>query len=784
MVGLRVKIERPERDDALAQRVNELMADGEVRTLDEIADAVGIAILDDDDATIDAIVFALGLDDPHFEYLLDAEDGAYVDLRPLLAGRVFTYRLALREEDGFVLIPIEPDLELVVSPAGRERVPLAGGGEAELRRVKPADDAVSPTGPAPIVLVVPRPWLGSAQDGALLGFSWSRGYLSCAEVEEDHADGDRLGRAFKQEFDLTIGSHNESCEHRALTVDVMLRDPTAFQSPVAPLGAIFDLAGLGRRGDYVGRYTTKWRTPFELNRDERRELHDDVYGFDRCCHQHFDALDRAFLTHLAKHDWEPSVELAAAASHGRVSEAFVANLVGGMFEVDDLMLPLREFATALLAASPDAVTAGPHFLMATAYDFADDSVSSAIALAASLDDDPEFEPALADAAVVAEERGEVTRALEYLRLMRVGSDDKQLKRLRGVAAWSRSATGRNSPCPCGSGRKYKVCCLGRELPPLIERAQWLYAKAHAFTNRPLERGAVLALAVLGDPDTDDSSLIAAINDPLISDVALFEEGQFERFLDVRGPLLPADELELGQALLETHRGLHEVVAVHPARGLDLRDTRDASVVMVSVRGDLGRAVGDLILGRVVAIGDEARLVGPAIPVALRLRESLLELTGDDSTGEAWMSWRASIMAPPEVRNTEGEALVFHTARYEVNDEAAAKTALSGAFEGPEEIDGEAIFQAFIERDGQRWIRATVRISGGVVELEANSDARFERARAAVEGALPEARLIDVTGQPLAELLAEREGQPPVAVPERELQLASFALCTKMPLSRF
>jgi len=25
-----------------------------------------------------------------------------------------------------------------------------------------------------------------------------------------------------------------------------------------------------------------------------------------------------------------------------------------------------------------------------------------------------------------------------------------------------SKTGRNEPCPCGSGRKYKSCCEGRE----------------------------------------------------------------------------------------------------------------------------------------------------------------------------------------------------------------------------------------------------------------------------------------------------------------------------------
>ena len=29
------------------------------------------------------------------------------------------------------------------------------------------------------------------------------------------------------------------------------------------------------------------------------------------------------------------------------------------------------------------------------------------------------------------------------------------------------AIGRNDPCPCGSGKKYKQCCLGKEPPPRI-----------------------------------------------------------------------------------------------------------------------------------------------------------------------------------------------------------------------------------------------------------------------------------------------------------------------------
>lgn len=32
-----------------------------------------------------------------------------------------------------------------------------------------------------------------------------------------------------------------------------------------------------------------------------------------------------------------------------------------------------------------------------------------------------------------------------------------------------SKTGRNDPCPCGSGKKYKNCCLAKEKTPLGKR---------------------------------------------------------------------------------------------------------------------------------------------------------------------------------------------------------------------------------------------------------------------------------------------------------------------------
>jgi hypothetical protein len=40
-----------------------------------------------------------------------------------------------------------------------------------------------------------------------------------------------------------------------------------------------------------------------------------------------------------------------------------------------------------------------------------------------------------------------------------------------------TATGRNDPCPCGSGKKYKQCCLGKD--EAKERAARKKAEAEA-----------------------------------------------------------------------------------------------------------------------------------------------------------------------------------------------------------------------------------------------------------------------------------------------------------------
>ena len=56
-----------------------------------------------------------------------------------------------------------------------------------------------------------------------------------------------------------------------------------------------------------------------------------------------------------------------------------------------------------------------------------------------------------------------------------------------------SGPGRNDPCPCGSGRKYKRCCLGAERKPTFGNRLLLSVVAIILLG-----GAVILLANLDE----------------------------------------------------------------------------------------------------------------------------------------------------------------------------------------------------------------------------------------------------------------------------------------------
>ena len=118
--------------------------------------------------------------------------------------------------------------------------------------------------------------------------------------------------------------------------------------------------------------------------------------------------------------------------------------------------------------------------------------------------------------------------------------------------------GRNDPCPCGSGNKYKKCCLAKD--EAVEREQLAKAdakraeRAAAHTQHLREVKATIAARLLGAEDADEDELTVASNAAadLVRAGKLDEAEQAARDLLVRFP--------------EVHDGYDRLGMVHEARG--------------------------------------------------------------------------------------------------------------------------------------------------------------------------------------------------------------------------
>lgn len=749
--------DRSGRDEELARRAQELLSEGGPRSLAAIARALGVPgpVGDEEDEELELL---LGLDDDRYAFLPASDE--YVDLWVLLAGRTFTHRHGPGPAGEGLHPPVEPDLDLLLLPMLRSsHVPLSAGGRAE--RVDRGLESV---------LELP----GGPVEPGVQGFRWDGTRLGIAPVDVDAAESGRIAERLRAGLDRSTADDGQECADLVdVLIELILDDPSAFLIPVAPVGELLERAGLSRRGDYIGRADRGWRTPLERGTEDREAFHREVYGFDDCCHRAFRALSRGFLEFRAGAVVDPAT-LGEAADHGQVAEAFVASEISGPL-ADGLADALGRFADDVIAAGTGPGH-GAHFLRAIAHDLSDDVLAAEASLARSAEADPDFAAALAELAVVAEERGQVAVAIEHLRRLGAPADDPQLRRLRAAAAQTRSATGRNAPCPCGSGRKYKVCCLGRELPALAIRVGPLYAKAASFVHRPAERAVLLDLAeILTADDDGPGALVRALGEPLLMDIALFEQGMLARYLRVRGVLLPDDERALAASWPALPRALLEVTGVRPA-ALELRDTHDGADVRVSgvVAAPERWAAGDLLLARPCALGAENRFVGPVLGVSLRLRESVLDLISAGVGGREWCRWLAWATAPPEVANTEGEPLVFCEGRYRVGDPSTAAGALAAVLEEADPEGAARVFRQMLERDG-RWVRGTITLTGDGMRVEANSRTRYARLTELAVAAVPDALLLGETCRALEDLVAEgpRPSRAPPPTPAQQELAAEF-----------
>ena len=163
--------------------------------------------------------------------------------------------------------------------------------------------------------------------------------------------------------------------------------------------------------------------------------------------------------------------------------------------------------------------------------------------------------------------------------------------------------GRNDPCPCGSGLKYKKCCLAKDGLFESRRRDEVQSVQTALSwleqNYPEEVGAAVHFDFMDDPDEDrmdaidalssqlDQAISVNIGEWLLADAELDINGKDIQAKDLilgkGGPLLTAHGREWLQELGKRPLALYEVREVLKGKGLILADMLHPDQPPVQIR---------------------------------------------------------------------------------------------------------------------------------------------------------------------------------------------------------
>lgn len=525
-----------------------------------------------------------------------------------------------------------------------------------------------------------------------------------------------------------------------LVLGLVAGDRTRFTAPTAPLSTLCDALGLERRANEVADHPDQWSQSLRLRRLGR--LYGVFEGHDvDAAIEVLGALDpapRSPLTEAAvlrAHRW------ALAALHRDpvlLTRVAIALLGEGDHEAE---ADATEIAGQLLRAahrSPEEAVA--HWFAAVVAERHLEPVVAERHLRTAVVADRAFDPAVERLAWYLADRGQARDAMRLLDRLApdVASDDR--RELRGFAVAGGPALGRNEPCWCGSGRKFKQCHQDQPaVAPLRDRTRWLGRKAIGFLERrylqpPAE---ILELAAIRAGSDRLRDMARAFEDSLVLDVALYEEGWFDDFVAHRGPLLPDDERLLAAAWQLVDRSVHDVLEVRRDEGMTLRDLRTGDVVQVQERA-LTRQVTapTLLCARVVPDGEDGhQILGGVFVVAPGTEAAVLDIL-DRGDGRELLAYRAQLDAPRELRSREGERTVRCKAVLTVPDRARAETALDDLYER-DSADGEPTWIEWHRlNEDERIVRAWLRFADGGLVAEAMSEERIDRVLGQLRTALP------------------------------------------------
>ena len=244
---------------------------------------------------------------------------------------------------------------------------------------------------------------------------------------------------------------------------------------------------------------------------------------------------------------------------------------------------------------------------------------------------PDFDDAAFEYTRVLCERGQLDEAIRALERLPAGGG-RELEFLRSLKPPRRAMAGRNDPCPCGSGRKHKHCCINKphELS-LDDRVRWLNQKLadYVFDPRFSARIQTLLAGVLlaiGDGAQHHQLSRQLVATGMLNTWALFDDRIAADYLRIRGPLLPESEREMLADWVTRPLRMYEQIAQDGDVSITLRDSLSGDEFVVHDRiASKDHDNEQRLLGRLGRVGEQLQFVGIPLNVRAASRESALEL---------------------------------------------------------------------------------------------------------------------------------------------------------------
>jgi hypothetical protein len=640
--------------------------------------------------------------------IVELHDERLTDAVALLSGCTLTRRITDVEAAGGYL-ELGGDLQPFATVIDSS-VPLALGGRASVQLGNQPGQATTER------LVGPPGWLGDTTAGDLVGLRLAGGLLSVA-IRPDAGDPslaavDAFARATHGYFDdpdLNDGGPPDAAIVEVIW-DALAAAPDTFSGVLPPLSEIAASADL--------QVTETEVVPGDADLDEYPATSDTLHDAMAMLLVHAGDETLASLKHLRAVTRQ--LEIGADVTADDLDAAAVV-----LADFDAFYCYTRESAdrdgVLLVGAAVAPVTSGTaraaaRYLQARHAWRGDDVATADALLRDALEADPDYGPALVDMARLADIRGDAVDALRMLQRSGV-RDDRWLQQLRSYTTGVK--TGRNEPCPCGSGRKTKRCCGGGGLSrPLAARAAWLLEKLYASHDQAIEQRLAERLEAAGHlSDWVD----AGSNHAVVEDVVMFDLGMLDDFLGRWGAHLPDDERELALTWRTTGRGLYEVHRVQ-ATTVTLVDRRDGTE-RVAQHGGTPPPRGTTVLGRLLPNGGGGWLLIQCVPVDDEHHPSVTHSLDPDAdpleVAEIWGSGH------PLPSTTEGKPSVQCTWEAPLAAERGELLRVALLRHGLTEDEPEE-FTETVEIDGMPRLRGTVTIGDGIVRITTSSEPRLDR----------------------------------------------------------